>query len=80
MINSYRLKRHLYLLVCIESRLVHKAVQPLAVEKPFDFREHGFDWLEFRTVSYVPNRLHVQLRPPLFDTRLLVGACIVREQ
>ena len=80
MVNCYRLESRFNLLVCIESRLVHKAVQPLAVEKPFDFREHSFNWLEFRTVSDVPNRLHVQLRPPLFDARLLVDACIVHVQ
>ena len=80
MFSCYRLESRFNRLVCIEPRFVHKAVQPLAVEKPFDFREHGFDWLEFRTVSYIPDGLHVQLRPPLFDARLLVGARVVHEQ
>ena len=67
-------------LVCIEACLVHEVVQALAVELPLDFREDGFDWLEFRTVTDVPYRLHVQLRPLLFDTRLLVDGRIVHEQ
>ena len=80
MISRYRLESHFNLLVCVEPRLVHKTVQSLAVEQPFHFREHSFNWLEFRTVSDVPNRLHVQLRPPLFDARLLVDARIVHVQ
>ena len=66
--------------VYVEARLVHEVVQALAAEQPFDFREHSFDWLEFRTVTDVPYRLHVQLRPLLFDTRLLVDGRIVHEQ
>ena len=68
------------LLVCVEARLVHKVVQPLAVELSLDFREDRFDWLKLGTVTDVPYRLHVQLRPPFFDTRLLVDACIVHVQ
>ena len=80
MISRYRLESHFNLLVCVKPRLVNKTVQSLVVEQPFHFREHSINWLEFRTVSDVPNRLHVQLRPPLFDTRLLVDACIVHVQ
>ena len=77
MISRDRFESCFNLLVCVESRLVHKVVQALAVELSLDFREDRFDWLEFRTVTDIPNRLHVQLWPTLFDTRLLVGACIV---
>ena len=80
MFSCYRIKSCFNLRICVESRLFHKVVQPLAVERPFHFREHSFDLLEFRTVPDVPNRLHVQLRPPLFDARLLVDACIVHVQ
>jgi hypothetical protein len=65
--------------VRIEARLVHEAVQPLGVELSLDFREDRFYWLKLRTVTDIPYWLHVQLRPPLFDARLLVGASIVRE-
>ena len=80
MFSCYRLESHFNLLVCVEPRLVHKLVQTLAVEQPFHFRKHSFDWLEFRTVPDVPNWLHVQLRPPFFDARFLVDACIVHVQ
>ena len=79
MISCYRLESRFNLLVCVEPSLVHKVVQALAVEHPFDFRENCFYWLELRTVPDVPNRLHVQLRPLLFDTRLLMDPSIVRE-
>ena len=68
------------LLVLVEARLVYEVVQPLAVELSLDFREDRFDWLKLGTVTDVPNRLHVQLRPPLFDARLLVEARIVHVQ
>ena len=45
--------------VHVEARLVHEVVEALAVELPLDFREDGFDWIEFRRVTDVPNRLHV---------------------
>ena len=67
-------------LVCIKACFVHEVVQTLTVELPLDFGEDSFDWLEFRTVTDVPYRLHVQLRPLLFDTRLLVDGRIVHEQ
>ena len=67
-------------LVCVEACLVHEVVEAPAVELPFDFREDGFDWVEFRRVTDVPNGLHVQFWPPFFDTRLLVDRQIVHEQ
>ena len=67
-------------LVCVEARLVHEVVEALAVELPLDFREDGFNWVEFRRITDVPYRLHFQFRPPLFDTRLLMDPQIVHEQ
>ena len=79
MISCYRLESRFNLFVCIEPSLVHKVVQALAVEQPFDFREHSFYRLEFRRVPDVPYWLEVQLRPLLFDARLLMDRRIVRE-
>ena len=67
-------------LICVEARLVHQVVESLAIKLPLNFREDCFDWLELRTVPDVPYRLHVQLRPLLFDTRLFVDGRIVHEQ
>jgi len=67
-------------LVCIEARLVNEVVQALTVEHSFHLWKHSLDWLEFGTVPDVPYRLHVQLRPLLFDTRLFVDGRIVHEQ
>ena len=78
MISCYRLESRFNLFVCIEPSLVHKVVQALAVEQPFDFREHSFYRLELRTVPDVPDHLYVQLRPLLFDAKLLMDRCIVR--
>ena len=79
MISCYRLESRFNLLVSIEPSLVHKVVQALAVEHPFDFRENCFYRLEFRRVPDVPYWLEVQLRPLLFDARLLMDRRIVRE-
>ena len=46
-------------LVYVEALLINEVVQALAVELPLDFREDRFDWLELRTVTDVPYRLHV---------------------
>ena len=80
MIGCDRFESGFNCLVCVEARLVHKVVEALVIKLPLDFREDGFDWLEFRTVPDVPYRVHVQLRPLLFDTRLLVDACIVHKK
>ena len=76
MISRDRFESCFNLLVRVEARLVYKAVQPLAAELSLDFREDRFYWLELRTVTDVPYRLHVQLWPPLFDARFLVDARI----
>ena len=67
-------------LICVEARLVHEVVQALAVELPLDFREDRFDRVEFRRITDVPYRLHVQFRPPFFDTRLFMDIQIVHKQ
>ena len=59
MIYFDRFESGLNSLVCVEARLVHEVVQALAVELPLYFREDRFDWLELRTVTDVPYRLHV---------------------
>ena len=46
-------------LVCVESYLVHKTIEALAVELPFDFRENCFYWVELWTVADVEDRLDV---------------------
>ena len=67
-------------IVSIEARLVHEVVQTLTIELPLDFGKDSFDWLEFWAVTDVPDRLHVQLWPPLFDAGLFVDGRIVHEQ
>ena len=80
MISRDRFESRFNHFVRIEARLVHEAVQPLTAELSLDFREDRFYWLKLRTVTDVPYRLHVQLRPLLFDARFLVDARIVRVQ
>ena len=45
--------------VYVEARLVHEVVEALAVELPFHFRKNRLDWVEFRRITDVPNRLHI---------------------
>ena len=80
MFNCNLLERRLNFFVWIESNLVHKVVQSLIIEQAFYFGEHCLDWIEFWTVSDIPDRFHVQLRPPLFNTRLFVNTRIVHEK
>ena len=80
MINCDRFKSGSNCLICVEACLVHEVVEALAVELSLDFREDCFDWVELRRVTDVPDWLHVQLRPPLFDARFLMDVQIVHEE
>ena len=80
MISRDRFESCFNLLVRVEARLVHKAVQPLAAELSLDFREDRFNRVEFRRVTDVPNWMHIKFGPPLFDTLLLMDVQIVHEQ
>ena len=75
-----RLECGLHLPVHVEADLGHEVVQALAAEDPLHLREDRLDRVEFRRITDVPYRLHIQFRPPFFDARLLVDVQIVHKQ
>ena len=80
MIGCDRFESGFDCIVYVEARLVHEVVEALTIELPLDFREDRLDRVEFRRITDVPYRLHIQFRPPFFDARLLVDVQIVHKQ
>jgi len=58
---TYVLEHCLYFLVCVETFLVHKAVQPVLIEQSFCFRKRRLNRVESRRVSYIIDCFHIEL-------------------
>ena len=69
MILSDLLERCLYLLVCVETCLVHQVVQPLIIEQALRFGECAFHGVKSRRVSHVEDCFHVELSVNGLDFR-----------
>ena len=80
MFNRDHFERLVYCPICVETDLVHQAVQALAAENPLDLREHGLNGIELWAVPYVQHRCDVELHPPALELLRLVHGQLVHEQ
>ena len=68
------------LVVGVKAFLVHKTVQPVAIEDTLHFTEHCFNWVELWRVAHIVNALDVEPRPPLLQVFGLMNSELVHEQ